>query len=588
MSSLISVNDLSYCYPVYAHPRDLLLEVLLRRQRHDDYWALRNIQFDVRESDRLGVIGHNGSGKTTLLKILTRTLSPSSGRVSVSERISAMLGFNASLNPEETGLSNIRLNLLLNGHPKSQIDSLTEEIIEFTELGPFIYAPVKTYSAGMNAKLAFAISTAVEPGILVIDEVLSVGDSYFVGKATKRMLDLCDRGKALIFVSHSMAAVQMLCSRVLWLDKGQVRMLGNVGEVVAEYEADYRRHEDEVTRAGNALRANLLRNRPATGALDKSYHRLRIVPTHGATRFTDSHYISNISVCFEQPFAVSLELVDVMVESSPQPYIDVLGSEWGRIVTRDGRTARTLSAQSGRLAGGHILLPADLSIGDQSVGSLQFDCQSINSQEEIAVEIFDLESGAWRPLPVVSRTKQKHGWWVVVTELSLTANTETKVEKAVAILESDYRPDAEIKSVQLIVGGTPTERFTPEESFSIRISIEPNKALGDVDVGFKLIRTDGIVVLWGSNGLLKSRVNLSRGSVTVDFTIPRGLLAPGEFDVTAWVASPWDFPSNYPYSIIYDRKVAATSFVLENDMAGLDFGVILLTSDMSVNVIEGS
>jgi len=588
MSSLISVNDLSYCYPIYAHPRDLLLEVLLRRQRHDDYWALRNIQFDVRESDRLGVIGHNGSGKSTLLKILTGTLSPSSGQVSVSGRISAMLGFNASLNPEETGLSNIRLNLLLNGHPKSQIDSLTEEIIEFTELGSFIYAPVKTYSAGMNAKLAFAISTAVEPGILVIDEVLSVGDSYFVGKATKRMLDLCDRGQALIFVSHSMAAVRMLCNRVLWLDKGQVRMLGNVDEVVAEYEADYRRHEDEVTRAGNALRAKSLRNLPATGTLDNRYYRLRVVPSHGAAHFTDSHYVSNISVCFEEPFAVPLEIVDVMIESSPRPHLDVLGSEWGRIVTHDGRTSRTLSTQSGRLAGGHILLPTDLSIGDQSVGSLQFDCQSINGQEEIALEIFDLEAGAWRALPIVSRTKQKHGWWVVVTELSLTTNTETTVERAVEKLESITRPDAEIKSVHIIVAGTPTERVAPQESFSIRISIEPNTALGDVDVGFKLVRTDGIVVLWESNGLLKSRVDLSKGSVTVDFTFPGSLLAPGEFDVTAWVASPWDFPSNYPYSIVYDRKVAATRFVMENDMPGLDFGVISLTNDLSVSVIEGS
>ncbi|NBO55637.1 MAG: ATP-binding cassette domain-containing protein, partial [Actinobacteria bacterium] len=490
MTSLISVNDLSYCYPIYAHPRDLLLEVLLRRERHDSYWALRNIQFDVQESERLGVIGHNGSGKSTLLKILTGTLSPSSGQVSVSGRISAMLGFNASLNPEETGLRNIRLNLLLNGHPKSQIDSITEEIIEFTELGSFIYAPVKTYSAGMNAKLAFAISTAVEPGILVIDEVLSVGDSYFMGKATKRMLDLCDRGQALIFVSHSMTALQMLCNRVLWLDKGQVRMLGDVNDVIAEYEKDYRRHEDEVTRAGNTHRANSLRDRPTMGSLDTRYHRLRIVPSHRTTRFTDTHYVSNITVCFEKPIPVPLEILDVKVESSPQPHIDVLGSEWGRLVTRDGQTTRTLSTQSGRLAGGHILLPTDLVFDDQSVGSIQVDCQSINEQEEIVVEIFDLESGTWRPLPVISRTKKKHGWWGIVAELTLTANTEPIGERADDVLKSMYCPDVEIKNVQIIVDGTPTNRFKPSEAFSIRIVVEPNIAIGDVDVGFKLFRAD--------------------------------------------------------------------------------------------------
>ena len=154
-SPIISVENLSKAYSVYTKPSDIVLEAITGRRRHDDFWALKDVSFSINEKQRLGIIGPNGSGKSTLLKILTGHLPKTTGRVQVNGKISAMLSLNTVLNPEDTGLSNIRFNLLLNGSLKSEIDALVEDIIDFTELGQFIYAPVKTYSSGMNAKLAF-------------------------------------------------------------------------------------------------------------------------------------------------------------------------------------------------------------------------------------------------------------------------------------------------------------------------------------------------------------------------------------------------------------------------------------------------
>src|SRR5262249_30093789 len=149
-------------------PSDIVRELLTRRNRHNLFWALRNVSFVVQEKQRLGIIGPNGSGKSTLLKIIAGTLPPTSGTVNVGGRVSAMLTLATAINPEETGLNNIRFNLMVNGCPQADVGRLTEEIADFVELGPFIYAPVRTYSAGMSARLAFTIATAIEPEILLI------------------------------------------------------------------------------------------------------------------------------------------------------------------------------------------------------------------------------------------------------------------------------------------------------------------------------------------------------------------------------------------------------------------------------------
>src|SRR5262249_35580867 len=163
--------NLSMAYAVYEKPSDALKERLLGGKRHDLFWALRDVSFRVHERQRVGIIGPNGAGKSTLLQIITGILKPTAGRVRVNGEISALLSLTPSWNVDENGVENIRFNLLLRGCPSPRIPVLTEEIVEFTELGPFIYQPVRTYSSGMSSRLAFGIATAISPEVLVIDEV---------------------------------------------------------------------------------------------------------------------------------------------------------------------------------------------------------------------------------------------------------------------------------------------------------------------------------------------------------------------------------------------------------------------------------
>ena len=294
---VISVQNLSKAYSIYARPRDMLLEAIFGGSRHDVFWALRDVSLDVLEGQRIGIIGPNGAGKSTLLKILTGNLSPTSGTVQVTGKVSAMLSLTSFLNPDQTGLENIRFNLIVSGAPRADIPQLTEEILDFTELGAFIHAPVRTYSSGMSARLSFGISTAITPDILVVDEVLGAGDAYFSAKATVRMIELCEQGRALLFVSHAMNAVQLLCDTAIWMDKGQIREIGPIDEIARRYEADFRREEDEHLREGNAVRRSALANKVLPAEIGRpDVWRLRLSGPQG--RVVDTHYVRRIEVDF--------------------------------------------------------------------------------------------------------------------------------------------------------------------------------------------------------------------------------------------------------------------------------------------------
>ena len=245
MSLAIEVEHLSKCYRLYQRPVDRLLEIFSRRPRHRPFWALRDISFNVASGETFGIIGDNGAGKSTLLKILAGTLKPTTGRFLCQGRVAALLELGAGFHPELTGRQNFYLNATLLGLTEEEIKAKEEEIISFSELGTFIDQPVKTYSSGMYVRLAFSIAVQVNPDILIVDEALSVGDQRFQRKSIDRIIDFCRKGKTIVFCSHSMYHVLNLCQRVLWLDRGQVRLLGPAKEVVKAYEDWSREREKE-------------------------------------------------------------------------------------------------------------------------------------------------------------------------------------------------------------------------------------------------------------------------------------------------------------------------------------------------------
>jgi lipopolysaccharide transport system ATP-binding protein len=235
--SIISAQALSKTYRVYARPLDRLIEGVLRRPRHTPFHALRGIDFEVPRGEGLGIIGENGAGKSTLLKILAGITAPTAGRFCRTGTVASILELGSAFHGELTGRENIMLNAAMFGLDRAQVIEHTPRIIEFSELGPFIDQPIKTYSTGMVMRLGFAIAIQVKPDVLLIDEALSVGDGYFQKKCMVHLTDYVADGGTLLICSHAMYYISAFCTRVLWMRDGQIEMLGPTETVVPRYEA---------------------------------------------------------------------------------------------------------------------------------------------------------------------------------------------------------------------------------------------------------------------------------------------------------------------------------------------------------------
>ena len=238
MSSNIAINvtNISKCYHIYGQPRDRVLQLLAlgRRRFYREFWALKDISFEIRQGESVGIIGRNGSGKSTLLQLICGTLSPSSGKIGINGRIAALLELGAGFNPEFSGRENVYLVASLYGLPAKTVNARFDQIAAFADIGDFIEQPVKTYSSGMFLRLAFAVIAHVDADILVIDEALAVGDAFFVQKCM-RFLRRFMQGGTLLFVSHDSSAVVNLCQRAIWLDQGRTRAMGDSKSVTANY-----------------------------------------------------------------------------------------------------------------------------------------------------------------------------------------------------------------------------------------------------------------------------------------------------------------------------------------------------------------
>jgi len=216
-------------------PRLILQATVSNKAAVEEFWSLKNIDLDVKEGDKLGIIGRNGAGKSTLLKVLSRITEPTSGEVGINGRIASLLEVGTGFHPELTGRENIFLNGAILGMRRKAISSRFESIVEFSEIGRFLDTPVKRYSSGMYVRLAFAIAAHLKPDILLVDEVLAVGDLAFQKKCLGSMDEMSSSGRTIIFVSHNMSAVSALCDRGVCLDSGEVLYDGSVAEAVEQY-----------------------------------------------------------------------------------------------------------------------------------------------------------------------------------------------------------------------------------------------------------------------------------------------------------------------------------------------------------------
>lgn len=233
-NNTISVKGLSKVYKLYNKPSDRVKETLFGKESHKDFYAVNNISFDVKKGETVGIIGKNGSGKSTLLKMITGVLTPTSGSIELSGKVSALLELGTGFDGELNGIDNIYLNGNMLGIPREEIEASIPDILEFADIGDHIYQPVKTYSSGMFVRLAFAVAINIKPEILIVDEALSVGDFRFQQKCYRKIREFKENGTVL-FVSHDTGAITSFCDRVIWLDDGEIYKVGPPEEIIEEY-----------------------------------------------------------------------------------------------------------------------------------------------------------------------------------------------------------------------------------------------------------------------------------------------------------------------------------------------------------------
>lgn len=235
----IRFENVSVCYTLPSVKlrsfKGYIIERIRRRVRYRKLWALRNVNLTVYRGEVMGLIGPNGAGKSTLLQVVARILKPTEGRVWVKGQIAPLLGIGAGFHPELTGRENVFLNGTLLGFSRPEMEEKFERIVDFAELWDFIDAPLRTYSSGMRTRLGFAVATDTQPDVLIIDEVLSVGDADFREKSTTRMREFFESGTTILLVTHNMDTVKELCHRATWLHKGEIRMVGKSKKVVKGY-----------------------------------------------------------------------------------------------------------------------------------------------------------------------------------------------------------------------------------------------------------------------------------------------------------------------------------------------------------------
>ena len=239
MQPIIDVSHVSMRFRMDANKttslKEWMLHFLKREQKVEEFWALKDVSFQVQKGEVIGIIGRNGSGKSTILKVISGIFKPTSGKAVAAGRVVPMLELGSGFDMELSGRENVFLNGALLGYSREDMEKVFDEIVEFSELGQFINSPIRTYSSGMYARLGFAVATAHVPDILILDEILSVGDEAFQKKSRERLLSFQERGATVLMVSHALDSMIGMCNRIAWLDQGNLRLIGEPDDVISAY-----------------------------------------------------------------------------------------------------------------------------------------------------------------------------------------------------------------------------------------------------------------------------------------------------------------------------------------------------------------
>ncbi|CAB4960707.1 MAG: ATP-binding cassette domain-containing protein [Actinobacteria bacterium] len=579
----VDVQGLSVAYRVYARRRDLLTEVFLRRNRHDDYWALRNCTFRVPRGQRMGIIGRNGAGKSTLLRVISGALGPTSGIVDVRGSVAVMNGAVPAWNGDQTGIDLTRLNLRLKGYSRERIDHFLDDIIDFTELGAHLHMPLKTYSSGMQARLSFAIATSVDSDIVIIDEVLGAGDGYFAAKAAQRLRALCDDGRTLLFVSHSTHAVRSMCDSVLWLEDGEVRAIGPTVDLVPSYELELARAADQSIRVPNSHRASaeihLMREddvpNPATVRV-----RLRRVDIDPSA----SCRIRDLTATWITEKKSTTDVVPLDNSSGGSPHeLRLWNSAWGRLHTRSGLTSRELLSHPGGSPGGQICLAVHGLLPPGTRLAMRWTCQTSLPAKDLVLEILDVEFGRWTAFTQIACTPGDGGKFIFTAQTDITSAHTSITPMTVSAV---VRPRCRIADVRATGADSNSNAIDPMGPLTLTVVLDVNEYLRDVFLVIEIYRTDGTLMYFQSSSEVLGEVSLSSGRHAFQFSFDSNPFGDGEYTITSTaLAGIWAPTMDQSAAEVFDRSIETGRFSIPRRANSLHGGVTSVRAVLHVSDI---
>lgn len=585
----IVAKKLGKMYMLYQNSIDKILDVFgiskllfWQKPKYREFWALRDIDLSIKKGEKVGIIGRNGAGKSTLLKIITGNISPTEGSVMVNGKIQALMELGTGFHPEFTGRQNIRAALAYQGLSEKKIAKLEEEIVDFAELEDFIDQPVRTYSAGMYTRLAFSVATAVEPEILIIDEILGAGDAYFTGKCLERMRRLTDDyGATVLFVSHDLASVQMLCERVIWIDRGRIRADGKALDVLKLFSAEVRKDEELRLKARD-LRIQK-RSAKAINSLNDIFDSFMFHLVTDTPHPLEKHLISEIALYCQNECIGKISVGDAMDNSIEYPHyiIDDRGyMDWGPPQQKDGVLCRAYKNCGGVYNHAPFHFSVLRSLTAQNSNFTLVIKHLLNQKEKVYVELF------WKDnYKRLGRLVQKSNSFDCTAvdfnlyEYDITSRNEMEVKMPEN--QSDlvsYYGSMEMKITcfeTLDSEGNPSKIFTSEGTLIGRFHYYAEDRIENPVFVLCIYRPDGTCVTQVIKEAKDIGMDYCEGAGIVDVVFEPLLLGRGSYVVSAGIFKYVNLmdTSESPAYCVMDRNIHFQ--VYQKDGIAKDLGMII-------------
>ncbi|MEK6644164.1 MAG: polysaccharide ABC transporter ATP-binding protein [Planctomycetota bacterium] len=600
----IQLTGVGKMYKLYRRPADKVMDALgVSRfvpgfeSRYREFWALRGLDLTIGRGERLGIIGRNGSGKSTMLKVISGNVPATEGMVTVHGNVQALMELGTGFHPEFTGRENIRASLAYHGLSSRRIGELEEEIIDFTELEEFIDQPVKTYSAGMYARLAFSTATSIEPEILIIDEVLGAGDAYFSGKCVERMKRLTEgSGATVLFVSHDLGSVQQLCERVIWVDRGQIALDGTPIDVTKAYYASIVRQEELRLKARNARLSR--RDMKAAAAREEAEHAkevlLRFVTNNGQPP-SQCHAIKRIRLTCGADWRE--EIVPGAPMDNDASHAAYLMTDrkymlWSEPEMVHGHRVRSVTATGGQYGHAPFVFVVPAPVWNGATAELEIE-HATSAGDVIQVEEFTGEG-----YRVLGRLEESSGRWstqmfalggshgstkapvAAVTQRNDVTNDESASSEITLRSESRerfYSQYASFRSIQLTAEGVgPTSIFAVGQAINIVVEMDVQREIAQCAFSYSIYLPDNTVV---AIGYWPIAGGLRVGTHTWTVSLVEPNLRQNEYIMSCVVMKETPLLTNRKYEYYCQWHRAITFRIDEGRVGSSPHGVVMLRTD---------